>query len=274
MEYDLVFWVIDVNLHLSSLFCSLGEKRKVLVIAQKYFNEDRKKDGWFVPSLGSVDLIVEPSETIIKDCIDNNKEAVHVFLGIDAFEIVYKGFKYAVSKKIKIGVISESGINIGLSGKLRRIKFLIRRIQYGRDINFILAMGYLGVKWFNKSLYPNDKLYPFLYVVPTVEINAKKPLTINNKAVSLIVIAQCIERKNISLLLKSLSVHKDLLWNLTVIGEGYLKQNLIDLAAKLEIQNRVNFLGTIPYNQVRSYLNNSDICILPSKWDGSGSCCE
>jgi glycosyltransferase involved in cell wall biosynthesis len=271
MKYDIVFWINDVNLHLASFISSLSEKKNILVIAQKEKSKERVLEGWYVPSLGKSDLIIAPSDHLVKSCVDVNRNAIHVFLGINGFSLVYKGFKYATAKKVRIGIISESGINIGVIGKLRKVRFIVNRIRYGDDIDFVLAMGYLGVKWFNDAYFQKEKLFPFLYTVPYDDFLINKTEKPIRDGVNLIVIAQCIKRKNLDLLFRALSNLKEFKWHLTIIGEGHLKKKLIGLTKELEIDCNVRFLGAIPYNEVKTYFNASDLSILPSKWDGWGA---
>lgn len=271
MKYDFVFWIDDINLHLSDLIRLLSEKRNVLVIAHKHFSEERRNSGWYIPSLGNAKLITEPTDSVLKNAVDSNLKAIHIFLGINGFKRVYKGFKYAVSKKVKIGVISESGINLGIKGKLRKIKFIINAIRFGNKIDFILVIGDLGMKWFTDSFYPKNKLYAFLYVVANDNSKLEDHKKSNDENVNLVVVAQCIKRKNISLLLRSLSNQKKTSWNLTIIGEGNLKHKLINLTKELRLEDQINFLGMIPNKAVRNHLKFSDLCILPSKWDGWGA---
>lgn len=55
---------------------------------------------------------------------------------------------------------------------------------------------------------------------------------------------------------------------LTIIGDGSLKDELINLVKVLNISERVNFVGTV--SNTEDYYKNSDIYIQSSKYEGNG----
>lgn len=75
------------------------------------------------------------------------------------------------------------------------------------------------------------------------------------------------EQKNPELLLRALSYIKQP-WQLTVVGDGSLRQKLCNLAYELRIAPRVNFLGV--REDVPDLLANHDLFCFPSKWEGFG----
>ena len=57
---------------------------------------------------------------------------------------------------------------------------------------------------------------------------------------------------------------------LMLVGRGELEENLRNLAQKLHIENYVEFLGYRPYRDIIKLLQNSDIFVLPSYYEGFG----
>lgn len=57
---------------------------------------------------------------------------------------------------------------------------------------------------------------------------------------------------------------------LKLIGRGPLEQELKDLAKELDIEQYVDFVGYIPYEDVAKQLQNSDIFVLPSWYEALG----
>lgn len=272
-EKDFVFWVYDLNLHMFDMFKALNQKKSILVVAEKELDSSRLKEGWYVPELNGIEVIVSPNLSEIERIVDTNLNAVHIFNGIYSIKTIFLGFKYAIDKKTKIGVFLESGINLGLKGKLRKIKTIFTLMRYGNKIDFLLPMGYLGVKWFKSSFYPPSKIFPFLYVVENEydKLGEIENNYIGDEIINIIVVAQCIKRKNLNFLLKCIAKYKDMNWNLKIIGEGNKKKSLILLTEKLKLSNKVKFLGTVSNKVVRNYFRESDFSILPSKWDGWGA---
>ena len=57
---------------------------------------------------------------------------------------------------------------------------------------------------------------------------------------------------------------------LKLLGRGYLEQELKDLAKELEIEQYVDFVGYVPYDDVRKTLQQSDVFVLPSWYEAFG----
>lgn len=57
---------------------------------------------------------------------------------------------------------------------------------------------------------------------------------------------------------------------LKLLGRGYLEQDLKDLAKELEIEDYVEFVGYVPYDEVRKKLQESDVFVLPSWYEAFG----
>ena len=80
-------------------------------------------------------------------------------------------------------------------------------------------------------------------------------------------------RKGVDILLRALARAKlaDDVWALTVVGDGDERSALESLAAELNIASRVRFLGVVPREKVDRYFAESDIVVLPSRFDGWGA---
>ena len=57
---------------------------------------------------------------------------------------------------------------------------------------------------------------------------------------------------------------------LQLLGRGYLEQELKDLAKELNIEQYVEFVGYVPYDDVRKKLQQSDVFVLPSWYEAFG----
>jgi glycosyltransferase involved in cell wall biosynthesis len=58
---------------------------------------------------------------------------------------------------------------------------------------------------------------------------------------------------------------------LLIAGEGPLKHNLIQQAATLGVNNKVRFIGNLPWDQIPAFMASADIFILPSVKDRFGN---
>ena len=68
--------------------------------------------------MGKTKIIVAPDDKTIDNLILENKDAVHVFSGINAFPMVYKAFKKVVALDLKILVYVEPYVWFGIKGFL------------------------------------------------------------------------------------------------------------------------------------------------------------
>lgn len=98
-----------------------------------------------------------------------------------------------------------------------------------------------------------------------------KPLKSKNGK-TILHVARLVEKKGTRYLLEAFSkifLHvKDA--KLLIIGEGDLKQELKNLSKKLKIDKNVSFLGSMPNTNVKQYMAQSDIFVLPSVEAKSG----
>ena len=57
---------------------------------------------------------------------------------------------------------------------------------------------------------------------------------------------------------------------LLIVGDGQMKQELMNLAEQVGVLDKTNFVGMVPYNKVPLYINASDICVAPKTGLRSG----
>ena len=84
--------------------------------------------------------------------------------------------------------------------------------------------------------------------------------------IRLISIARFQDQKDHFTLLKGLSKIRKTSWDLTLIGDGPLKNKIVNYATCLNILNRIKFISNT--NDTKSYLDESDIYLLISNWEG------
>ncbi|AQL29783.1 MULTISPECIES: glycosyltransferase family 4 protein [unclassified Prochlorococcus] len=87
-----------------------------------------------------------------------------------------------------------------------------------------------------------------------------------NEPIKLIMTARFENQKDHLTLIKSLSLLKNYNWNLKLLGKGPLQQSIKVKLKDLNISERVEFLGW--KNNVADFLENSDIYLLITKWEG------
>lgn len=101
-------------------------------------------------------------------------------------------------------------------------------------------------------------------VIPNyVETVVFKPMNILKKTGSVCFVGRFNRQKNLFSLLEAL---KGLPYTLTIIGSGEQEEQLKEFANKNNIN--ANFLGNIPNHELPKILNQHEIFILPSLWEG------
>jgi len=52
--------------------------------------------------------------------------------------------------------------------------------------------------------------------------------------------------------------------NFLIVGDGMMRQELVELAGQVGVFDKVSFTGMVPYHKVPLYINASDVCVSPS----------
>lgn len=93
--------------------------------------------------------------------------------------------------------------------------------------------------------------------------NAEKALSLDKPAI--ISVGRLIKEKNHECLIHAI---KDLDVYLILIGDGVLYEYLNELAKKLDVENRVIFLRSVPHSEIHKYYASANIFALPIKYGG------
>lgn len=91
-----------------------------------------------------------------------------------------------------------------------------------------------------------------------------------NSKIELIHVGRFVASKNIETAIHALAIvgHTHRNFRLTLVGDGPLKDRLMALAEKLNLQEQIRFLGAISQQQVIQKLQNSQIFLFPSLKEG------
>lgn len=93
-----------------------------------------------------------------------------------------------------------------------------------------------------------------------------------NERLVILAVGNLIPRKGINILLKAFNLLKPDFSQavLRIVGAGQERENLEELANKLELETKVSFLGRLPYQQVMEEMSRCHIFCLPSWHEGFG----
>ena len=200
----------------------------------------------------------------------------------------------SIIKKEKVNVIHSQGFLSGLLGyllskltntpyivtvqKLEQSKSFLRKLVYNNAKVCIAASNKIkeyfeGIDCKNIVVIPNGiDLKRFQNLER--ETNRKK-LGLKNEF-AIITVARLEKVKGLKYLIESINVLRNKYqlsvtgYKLLIVGDGRERENLKSLARKLNIEDRVQFLGQIPNEKVSEYLSASDCFVLPSLKEGFG----
>ena len=188
----------------------------------------------------------------------------HAFFGIPCGAIAYlyrKQLPYIVSLRGS----DVPGFNQRFSFQYIFLKPIIRRIW--ENAKAVIANSD-GLRKLAQKTYRNcavDIIYN------GIDIEQFKPARGNNNKLRLLCVSRLIERKGIDYLLRSISLIKEEFSNifeLWIVGEGNLEQQLKRLSRQLGIVDVISFKGYIEHDRLPDIYAISDIFILPSLNEG------
>ncbi len=271
----LVFWQNMMAIHQSAHIRALAARPDLDVtwVVEEAITPDRVEQGWPVPDAGKAMIVVNPGDAemdaLLHEAPDNS---VHVFTGIRPYPMVWRAYKKSRSLKTRRGLLVEGGDHRGAKGKLRRALGISDFVRFGKEIDFVMAMGEMGVRWFRGCGWPEGKVFEYGYWVENPALPDIAELDKNPAGpVRLMYLGQFIPRKSVDLLLTALAGVDSTNWTLTLMGNGPQEQELKELAAQLGIAERLGFAPPRPNAEAVAAIARHDLYILPSGFDGWGA---
>lgn len=262
----LYFWQNVISIHQSAFLKALSAEHEVHLMVSEEISPTRIKQGWSVPEIGNIEIIISPDNRTIVSAL-NTKDALHIFSGIDAFPMVFKAFKLAIANKCKISVMAEPYNWKGFKGLLRRIKYLMLFKKYGRYIDHFFTTGYQGIKCYRKSGLKASKIHHWGYFTEFKTSDSNLHHQQHSKS-KLLYVGRIDHNKNIIPVLKKFNVYEDFVEQFTIIGIGPLSNELKEIASH---NPKIKVLGRVNNSEVTSIMSNHDYLILPSLYDGWGA---
>ena len=271
-----VFWQEMASSHMAPIMSSLAEMPGVDVswLVDSIRVDYRNAMGWESIDAGKCKIIESPSEKYIDEMTNHRPyETAHIFSTDRHVRVIHRGMKSILRKGGTFGLMSETAKLTGFVGGLRIIHGKIRAMHLKSRIDFMLAIGSNGVRWYKMCGYPEQRIFPFAYITMGSKDYPLKTSVVKKESnvIDLIFIGQLIKRKGVDILLKALRGLEGLNWNLRIIGDGIEHDSLVDLCESLELSDKVQFLGSLKNSVAMEMLADSDLLVLPSRWDGWGA---
>ena len=135
-----------------------------------------------------------------------------------------------------------------------------------------------SIKNSNLIITPSEHLKTFvqnigfendIYVINNgVEIKQIEKVTLENKIIKLVVVSRLVNQKNIDIVIKAVKRIEDKNILLNIVGDGPEVNNLKNLVKEKSLNKRVAFIGKIKNSELHNYLEDADIFIQASNYEG------
>lgn len=280
----IVFWQNCLSPHLLPFIVHLMDDSRVdevVVCAAEDVSIDRKEMGWSVGQYNGLErckLYVNPDETTISALLrEREGESWHLFSGIRAYAFVFNCLEISLRYNLKRGMISERPNTYDFKHNkpnakpywMHRLRFWMQDRKYAKHIQMVFAMGQEAVDYFC-SLGMDWRVLPFCYCTEPAKVGAK-PLQADR-------LPQYLYCGSLSARKEPLTIARALSWlkqsfmgNVKFIGDGPLRHELEKYIVQNKLDNVVELLGTKPQTEVPMYMQQADVLILPSIYDGWGA---
>ncbi len=265
---EIVFWQRIVSPHMFGLAQALCKQGyKVSYIAEEEISQQRKQMGWEAATSDNVEIIIiEDKDHINKLVLRFAENAVHLVQGARGNGIMEYVRKCLNRSGSHWGAIMETIDERSWYWPLKRLAYRASLSTLGLRPDFILAIGHKTSEWIAARGYPSNKIFPFSYFISTPADFYEKKIRATGKF-QIGYIGQFIARKRVDLLIIALA-GMDV--ELTIVGDGPLKEELSVLADKKLGRSRYEMLGTLPMEKINSVVFELDCLVLPSEHDGWG----
>lgn len=220
--------------------------------------------------------------------VDVDKDEIHHWKQIEIIRYIWKGFKKSRELKDENdydAIHAWFGFPCGLMAKILGLPYIVS--LRGSDVpgyNERFSLQYIFLTPIIKSVWrsaerviPNSQglmelaqetLNIGMQVVPNgVDTETFQPrYDSNGDLLQLLCVARLTPRKRIKDIIKALEGVKKT--KLVIIGEGPQENKLKKLAYKLDIEDKVEFLGYIPHQNLPERYQQADIFVMPSLNEG------
>jgi glycosyltransferase involved in cell wall biosynthesis len=242
----------------------------VTIVGLDGLSAERRALGWDVSDFGHATVAEPASFQQVQEIIAASPcGSIHVLAGWRGLRHGWRLLRELQARSARVGLLTEGGDIRGWRGLLRRVAYIKDRWLCGGGIDFILAIGEQGATWFRQAGYSNRKIFPYAYLT---ERPVFQPIVYGEAGpVELIYLGQYVPRKGMDIAFRALAHMARTDWRLSVIGAGESATEWRQLVRTLGISHQVRFLAAMPLQEVAARIAESDLLLLPSRFDGWGA---
>jgi len=278
------FWMNIPSHHQRDFFQALNVSSEIDLVV-RYFKrvpKSRTKLGWEenIELLSYEKYVEQNLNSAISTIIDLEKR-IHIVPGINE-PFIAEVLDFLIDRNCKWVHWSErSGVNLANILNFNTVLFYLSRPlflrlkgyhSYAKKINKYaigaFAQGILAKKDFVKWGILDNRIEYLFY-----NINALQPPTdsVNSERKIFCYLGALSRRKGTDTLIKAFSkLENHGNWKLLLIGPDQSNGQYLSLTKKLNLLDKIQFVGTIPVDQINKYIYESDVFVFPSRFDGWG----
>lgn len=255
---------------------------EVVIVAGEDIIGNRKDMGWSVEQYEGIErckMLVHPDDKVVDELLSLRQEdSCHFFSGIRADAFVFKCLQMSMVYDLQRGIITERPnrydfVHDKANAKpywMHRLRFWLQDRKYARKIQYVFAMGEEAVGYYN-SLGMKWKVFPFCYCTYSPAV-AEQPDISDGDTVQYTFCGSLTIRKDPVTLVRSLKLLEDAdRCKVQIIGDGPLHPVLEKEIASDQLGDKVQLLGTKPQKDIPAFMQQTDVFILPSLYDGWGA---
>lgn len=180
-------------------------------------------------------------------------------------------FKKFFNKQFKLYTIEDDNLEIAKSKNgLRKLL----RDYISKHVDGVILPSKIVCEWTDRNIIPKQTLeVPIIHsnnvfrkqLANSLKVSLKIYNNYNLKEKKIILYTgRLVSIKNVAFLLKAFESINNANSVLVIVGDGYLKQNLIDLSIKLQITDKVIFTGKLEGCNLLAWYNLANVFVLPS----------
>jgi glycosyltransferase involved in cell wall biosynthesis len=264
----LVFWEPTASPHKMEFFSSLAMTLpmiEVVVIADRSVSEERRALGWQSADVTAYTLVLNPDKNQVEDLVrESNKNCLHVLSGFRNVKTNVWAMRAVKKYKRRFALMQEPRSSEGIAGLLRFVQSWMTERWIRSNVEVVLAIGANGPRWFKRTGYKPDKVFPFAYfVMPKIAQNQQR----SESGVSVGFLGRIVREKGVFDLIRACAM-LPFRYELSIAGVGNDLGRVEQLAKSLGVAYKYH--GVVKMNDVGDYLASLDVLVLASLTDKDG----
>lgn len=272
---NIVFWLEFPLFHVAPLIERISQEPsvRVFVVCEKEIPKWRLDMGFPTPDFGKANVFFSPTSKDRREIVNmsRDKDWAHVFYGLRSSPLNFQCFSYVTKESCIVGLYMEAlRLHEMPMGIFRALYYKFFFAIFKRKIDFVLALGDMGVRQYSSLGVSKEKLFGFKYYLNFDGLEKGKFMPATH--VRFLYVGQLVDRKNVMLLLEAFKNIKKSFKNvsLTLVGEGVRRNDIVEFVDKGNLADAVSLFPYFNNNELSAIYECHDVLVLPSEFDGWG----